>query len=274
MADKVSFTDFGAKKKVRKVKRGGPKKATVNAEKLLDEVLIAKKIANKAIEASSSNLVTLPFVEFSALQETPCNPGEWNSVEITLSNTGTGIASTITISFDNLKTRGQTIIDNLNPGEDKVIAIEMRPDAIDKSVSRMDIYYHSIEGDTFTIIRRDYFPNDYEAVNIFESEIPPGEDENLSLYQHREVMNVDFHIICGNCGVRAPATFRICGKCGTRLQKRIDRQGDWGSNLKNPSAVQDQREILIKKLHKLGELKDKGMLSDDEFTVAKAQLLN
>ena len=68
MADKVSFTDFGAKKKVRKVKRGGPKKATVNAEELLDEVLTAKKIASKAIEESSSNLVTLPFIEFSALQ--------------------------------------------------------------------------------------------------------------------------------------------------------------------------------------------------------------
>ena len=274
MADKVSFTDFGAKKKVRKVKRGGPKKATVNAEELLDEVLTAKKIASKAIEESSSNLVTLPFIEFSALQETPCNPGKWNAVEITLSNTGTGAARTITLSFDNLKTRGQTIIDVLNPGDDKAIVIEMRPDNIDRSVSRMDIYYHSIEGDTFTITRRDYFPNDYEAANIFESEIPPGEDEKSLLYQHQEVMKGDFHIICGNCGVRAPATFRICGKCGSRLQKRIDRQGDWGSNLKNPSAVQDQREILIKKLHKLGELKDKGMLSDDEFTVAKARLLN
>ena len=83
----------------------------------------------------------------------------------------------------------------------------------------------------------------------------------------------DFHIICGNCGVRAPATFRICGKCGSRLQKRIDRSSDWGSNLESPSAVQDQRQILIKKLQKLGELKDKGMLSDDEFTVAKSRLL-
>ena len=83
-------------------------------------------------------------------------------------------------------------------------------------------------------------------------------------------MHGDFHIICGNCGVRAPSTFRICGKCGTRLQKRLDRR----SEDKDLAAVQDEREILIKKLQKLGELKDKGMLSDDEFTVAKAQLLN
>ena len=271
MADKISFTDFGAKKKVRKMKRGGPQKANVNAEELLDEVLAAKKVADKTIEKSSSNFITLPFLEFSALQETPCNPGEWSTVEITMSNTGTGAARAITISFDNLKTRGQTIVDSLNPGEDKVLVIELRPDAIDRSASRMDIYYHSIEGDTFTAIRRDWFPNDYEATNIFESEIPPGEDKNSPLYQHREVMHGDFHIVCGNCGVRAPSTFRICGKCGTRLQKRLDRRINEGGVL---AAVQDEREILIKKLQKLGELKDKGMLSDDEFTIAKAQLLN
>ena len=38
MADKVSFTNFGGKKKVRKVKRRGPKKPNINAEALLDEV--------------------------------------------------------------------------------------------------------------------------------------------------------------------------------------------------------------------------------------------
>ena len=270
MADKVSFTDFGAKKKVRRVKRRGPKKANIKAEELLDEVLAAKKMADRTIAESSSNLITLPFLEFSALQETPFTPGEWNAVEITLSNTGNGAASTVTLSFDNLRTRGQTIIDSLNPGDDKVIVIDLKSDAVGKTMSRLDIYYHSIEGDTFTAVRRDWFPNDYEAANIFESEIPPGEDKNSPLYQHREVMHGDFHIICGNCGVRAPTTFRICGKCGTRLQKRLDRR-DEGRDL---AAVQDEREILIKKLQKLGELKDKGMLSDDEFTVAKSQLLN
>ena len=68
----------------------------------------------------------------------------------------------------------------------------------------------------------------------------------------------------------APSTFRICGKCGTRLQKRLDRRSDED----DLAAVQDEREILINKLQKLGELKDKGLLSDDEFTVAKSQLLN
>ena len=270
MADKVSFTNFGGKKKVRKVKRRGPKKPNINAEALLDEVLAAKKMADRTIAESGSNLITLPFLEFSALQETPFASGEWNPVEVTLSNTGNGAASTVTLSFDNLRTRGQTIIDSLNPGEDKVVVIELRSDAVDKTICRLDVYYHSIEGDTFTAVRRDWFPNDYEAANIFESEIPPGEDKNSPLYQHREVMHGDFHIICGNCGVRAPTTFRICGKCGTRLQKRLDRR-DEGRDL---AAVQDEREILIKKLQKLGELKDKGMLSDDEFTVAKAQLLN
>lgn len=270
MADKVSFTNFGGKKKVRKVKRRGPKKPNINAEALLDEVLVAKKMADRTIAESGSNLITLPFLEFSALQETPFASGEWNPVEVTLSNTGNGAASTVTLSFDNLRVRGQTIVDSLNPGDDKVVVIELRSDAVDRTICRLDVYYHSIEGDTFTAVRRDWFPNDYEAANIFESEIPPGEDKNSPLYQHREVMHGDFHIICGNCGVRAPTTFRICGKCGTRLQKRLDRR-DEGRDL---AAVQDEREILIKKLQKLGELKDKGLLSDDEFTVAKAQLLN
>ena len=270
MADKVSFTNFGERKKVKKVKRRRPKKANINAEELLDEVLAAKKMADQTIAESGSSLITLPFLEFSALQETPFTSGEWNTVEITLSNTGNGAASTITISFDNLRTRGQTIIDSLNSGDDKVIVIELKSDAINKTISRLDIYYHSVEGDTFTAIRRDWFPNDYEAANIFESEIPPGEDKNSPLYQHREVMHGDFHITCGNCGVRAPTTFRICGKCGTRLQKRLDRRDE----SKDLAAVQDEREILINKLQKLGELKDKGMLSDDEFTVAKAQLLS
>ena len=270
MADKVSFTNFGGKKKVRKVKRRGPKKPNINAEALLDEVLVAKKMADRTIAESGSNLITLPFLEFSALQETPFASGEWNPVEVTLSNTGNGAASTVTLSFNNLRVRGQTIVDSLNPGDDKVVVIELRSDAVDKTISRLDVYYHSIEGDTFTAVRRDWFPNDYEAANIFESEIPPGEDKNSPLYQHREVMHGDFHNICGNCGVRAPTTFRICGKCGTRLQKRLDRR-DEGRDL---AAVQDEREILIKKLQKLGELKEKGLLSDDEFTVAKAQLLN
>ena len=187
-----------------------------------------------------------------------------------IKHTGNGTASTITLSFDNLKARGQTIVESLNPGEDRVIVIDLMSDALDKTTSRLDIYYHSIEGDTFTAVRRDWFPNDYEAANIFENEIPPGENKDSPLYQHREVMHGDFHIVCGNCGVRALSTFRICGKCGTRLQKRFDRR----SGDADLAAVQDEREILIKKLQKLGELKDKGMLSDDEFTVAKSQLLN
>ena len=86
-------------------------------------------------------------------------------------------------------------------------------------------------------------------------------------------MTEDFHVVCGKCGARAPANFRICGKCGSRLQKRSDRRDDWGSNLKDTTAVRDKREVLIEKLRKLGELKDRGMLSPDEFSAAKAQLL-
>ena len=274
MADKVSFTDFGGKKKVRKVKRRRMKKSSVNAEKLLDEVLAAKKMAEETIEASNPSLISLPFIEFSASQPSPFVSGEWNTIEISMSNTGNGTARTVTISFDNMQVRGQTIVDSLESGKDAVVEIEIMTNSIDRMITRLDLYYHSIEGDTFTAVRRDWFPNDNENTLIFEGEIPPGEDSDSPIYKRQEVMHAEFHIMCSNCGARAPATFRICGKCGSRLQKRIDRRSDWGSNLKDPTGVEDQRDALIKKLRKLGELKDKGLLSDEEFTAAKTELLN
>ncbi len=273
MADKVSFTNFGEKKKVRKVKRRRTK-PKIDAEKLLDEVLAAKKMAEETIESSNPSLISLPFVEFSVMQSTPFVSGEWNTIEMSLSNTGNGTARTVTISFDNMQVRGQTIVDSLESGKDAVVEIEIMTNNIDRAITRLDLYYHSVEGDTFTAVRRDWFPNDSEDALIFEGEIPPGEDPDSPIYKRQEVMHAEFHIMCSNCGARAPATFRICGKCGSRLQKRIDRRSDWGSNLKDPTGVEDQREVLIKKLRKLGELKDKDLLSDEEFTAAKAELLN
>tara|TARA_Y100001960_G_scaffold285475_1_gene322011 strand:- start:2200 stop:3024 length:825 start_codon:yes stop_codon:yes gene_type:complete len=274
MADKVSFTDFGEKKKVRKVRRRRLKKPRIDAEKLLDDVLAAKKVADDTIEASNPSLISLPFIEFSVTQPSSFVSGQWNTIEISLSNSGNGTARTITISFDNMQVRGQTIVDSLESGKDTVVEVEIMTNSTQPSITRLDLYYHSAEGDTFTAIRRDWFPNDNEDAFVFEGEIPPGEDPDSPIYKRQEVMHEEFHIICSNCGARAPTTFRICGKCGSRLQKRIDRRSDWGSNLKDPTGVEDQREVLIKKLRKLGELKDKGLLSDEEFTAAKAELLS
>ena len=97
--------------------------------------------------------------------------------------------------------------------------------------------------------------------------------KSVKCLYRREVMSDDFHIICRKCEARSPANFRICGKCGSRLQKRSDRAHDWGSNRKETTGIQDAREMLMQKLRKLGELKDKGMLSDEEFSVAKSKLL-
>ena len=190
-----------------------------------------------------------------------------------MTNTGTGVAKNTTISFDRLETRGQTIVDNLETGDKSVLTIEVKVSSRDKEITRMDVYYHSVEGDTFSAIRRDWFPNDYEEQPIFVNEVPPGEEDNAAKYSHREVFSGDLHVVCGKCGSRAPSNFRICGKCGSRLQKRNDRRSDWGSNLKDTTATKDDREAFLKKLRKLGELKDKGMLSDEEFQVAKASLL-
>ena len=273
MADKVSFTDFGAKKKVRKIKRKRSKKSKPDPAKLLDEVLEAKKLADSAISSAPTPQFSFPFIEFTVLQSEPFKHNTWNEIEITLTNTGTGVAKNTTISFDRLETRGQTIVDNLETGDKSVLTIEVKVSSRDKEITRMDVYYHSVEGDTFSAIRRDWFPNDYEEQSIFVNEVPPGVEDNAAKYSHREVFSGDLHVVCGKCGSRAPSNFRICGKCGSRLQKRNDRRSDWGSNLKDTTATKDDREAFLKKLRKLGELKDKGMLSDEEFQVAKASLL-
>ena len=273
MSDKISFTNFGSQKKIKKVKRKRKRsvKSVQNTEKLLDRVIEAKNLADETI--NSSNSISLPFLEFEVIQSNSFDPDIWNEFKINLTNSGNGSARNVTISFDRFQTRGQTIVDNLDEGEEVTIKIEVLANTKDKEIVRMDFYYHSIEGDTFTAVRRDWFPNDYEDLAIFKTEIPPGEEDNAQKYSHKMVFSGELYVVCSKCGVRAPSNFRICGRCGSRLQKREDRRSDWGSNLNDTTAVQDNREVLIQKLRKLGELKDSGMLSDKEFKAAKSQLL-
>tara|TARA_B100001250_G_C19712218_1_gene749741 strand:+ start:80 stop:907 length:828 start_codon:yes stop_codon:yes gene_type:complete len=274
MPDKISFTDFGGKKKVRRIKRRRKTESGINKEKMLDDLLLSKKdSAPSQSNSKSSSDFQFPFLELASSQSSPSAMNEWTPLEVSIINSGNGIARSVTISFDNLETRGKTILDKIDPAEEITLNFEVRTSSKDRKISRMDLYYHTVEGDTFSVVRRDWFPNDYEQADIFFSEIPPGEEDKADLYSHREVVTEDFHVVCGKCGARAPANFRICGKCGSRLQKRSDRRDDWGSNLKDTTAVKDKREVLIEKLRKLGELKDRGMLSPDEFSAAKAQLL-
>ena len=165
------------------------------------------------------------------------------------------------------------MVDELKIESDILLNFEVKSESRESVITRMDVFYHTIEGDTFSAIRRDWFPNNYENQAIFPKEIPPGEESNAEKYSRKEVFSGDLHIVCGNCGTRAPSNFRICGKCGSRLQKRVDRRSDWGSNLNETTAKKDDREAFIKKLRKLGELKDKGMLSETEFQAAKESLL-
>ena len=165
------------------------------------------------------------------------------------------------------------MLDELEVDSTTILDFEVKSGSKEPSITRMDVFYHTIEGDTFSIVRRDWFPNENKDEIIFHNEIPPGEEAKANLYTRKEVISDDFHIICAKCDARSPANFRICGKCGSRLQKRADRAQDWGSNLKETTAVQDNREVLMQKLRKLGELKDKGMLNDVEFSAAKSKLL-
>ena len=266
MADKVSFTDFGNERKVRKVKR---KRSTNLSAK--SEIKSAPLSENESLP--NLDEFKFPFLEISATQLTPSLRDSWCEMEISLQNSGNGSARSITISFDNLESKGKTMIDELGIDSDTKLNFEVKTTSRESSITRMDVFYHTVEGDTFSIVRRDWFPNENEEYIVFENEIPPGEEANANLYTRKKVILDDFHIICKKCDARAPANFRICGKCGSRLQKRTDRAQDWGSNLKETTGVQDGREILMQKLRKLGELKDKGMLSDEEFSVAKSKIL-
>ena len=273
MADKVSFTDFGTKRKVRKIKR--KRQPTPKSFAKSNKESSIKPLTENSETEVVPNLseFQFPFLEISISQVTSALSDSWCEIEVNLQNSGNGPARSIAISFDNLDLRGKTMVDELGVDSDKTINFEVKTASSESAITRMDVFYHTIEGDTFSIVRRDWFPNDKENKMIFQSEIPPGEEDKANIYTRKEVITDDFHIICRKCEARAPANFRICGKCGSRLQKRLDRSQDWGSNRKETTGVQDRREILLQKLRKLGELKDKGMLSDREFSAAKSQLL-
>ena len=269
MAEKVSFTDFATKRRVRKVKRKRIPGSSDKSEK--NRVSINEETGSKG--RNYSDEFKFPFLEMSVNQLTPSVKDSWCEMEVSLLNSGNGLARSINISFDNLESRGKTMVDELEIDSEMVLNFEVRSSSRDSVITRMDVFYHAIEGDTFSIVRRDWFPNSNERKTVFLKEIPPGEEDKANLYTRKEVMSDDFHIICRKCDARSPANFRICGKCGSRLQKRVDRAQDWGSNLKETTGVQDGREILLQKLRKLGELKDKRLLSDEEFSAAKSKLL-
>ena len=269
MADKVSFTDFGTKRKVRKVKR-----KRISTPHVKSEVKTAPLPKSSASELRPNlDEFQFPFLEISVSQLTPSLRDSWCEMEVSLHNSGNGSARSITISFDSLESRGKTMVDELEKDSDIILNFEVKTVSRESAITRMDIFYHTVEGDTFSIVRRDWFPNTNEDTIVFQNEIPPGEEDKANLYTRKNVMSDDFHVICRKCEARSPANFRICGKCGSRLQKRSDRAQDWGSNRKETTGVQDAREILMQKLRKLGELKDKGMLSEEEFSAAKSKLL-
>ena len=183
MPDKISFTDFGGKKKVRRIKKKRRKKAGINKEKMLDDLLLSKKdSASSSTNSESSSDFQFPFLELASSQSSPSAMNEWTPLEVAIINSGNGIARSVTISFDNLETRGKTILDKLDPAEEITLNFEVRTSSKDRKISRMDLYYHTVEGDTFSVVRRDWFPNDYEQADIFFSEIPPGEEDKADLY--------------------------------------------------------------------------------------------
>ena len=123
-------------------------------------------------------------------------------MEVSLLNSGNGLARSINISFDNLESRGKTMVDELEIDSEMVLNFEVRSSSRDSVITRMDVFYHAIEGDTFSIIRRDWFPNSNERKTVFLKEIPPGEEDKANLYTRKEVMSDDFQ-------ARVPTKFLV-----------------------------------------------------------------
>ena len=112
MADKVSFTNFGSRRKVRKIKRKRTQSSNIVATP-------RERSATEPVLESVSNLVPhsnefkFPFLEMSVTQVNPSGKDSWCERQVSVRNIGNGAARSITISFDNLESSGKTVIDEL-----------------------------------------------------------------------------------------------------------------------------------------------------------------
>ena len=113
MADKVSFTNFGSRRKVRKIKRKRAQSSNTVATP-------RERSAPESIEQPVSNLVPnsnefkFPFLEISVTQLNPSMRDSRCDMQVSMYNSGNGTARSITISFDNLESRGKTMVDELD----------------------------------------------------------------------------------------------------------------------------------------------------------------
>ena len=92
----------------------------------------------------------------------------------------------VSYSYDNLESRGKTMVDELKLESDILLNFEVKSESRESVITRMDVFYHTIEGDTFSIVRRDWFPNSNEGDFVFHREIPPGEEDKANLYTRKE----------------------------------------------------------------------------------------
>ena len=181
MTDKVSFTNFGRRRKVRKIKRKRTQGSNIVAtpRDRSATVPVQESVSNFA---PNSNKFKLPFLEISVTQVNPSGKDSWCEMQVSLRNIGNGAARSITISFDNLESRGKTVVDELEVDSNIILDLEVKSSSRESSITRMDVFYHTIEGDTFSIVRRDWFPNENRNEIIFHNEIPPGEEAKADLY--------------------------------------------------------------------------------------------
>ncbi len=198
------------------------------AEKLLHKQRYkeARQKAEEAVQLSQRQAVgSRPDIVLRGRLEGPLAPDDWSGLPLELENIGGAVARQITLDFgDSFAIRGHTLLHSMEPGEKRMMEIEVYPKAKGLVPLTVDVVYHSFEGDNYHHQKQDivevgdtvqFEPRELFASSVGATVVPETE---------RTVVTRRFHVNCGNCGTRMPSDFRICGKCGIRLRERGERE--------------------------------------------------
>ncbi len=232
-SDKVKAALTRAESTIQSVSHKGVSVAAseallAEAEKLLEKQRYkeARQKAEEAVLLSQQQAVdSRPDLVLRGQLEGALAPDDWSSLPLELENVGGAVARQITLDFgDSFTIRGHTLLHSMEPGEKRMLEIEVYPKAKGLVPLAVDVVYHSFEGDNYHQQKQDIVEvgdaAQFEPRELFASAV----DATVVPKAQRAVVTRRFHVDCGNCGARMPSDFRICGKCGLRLRERVERE--------------------------------------------------
>lgn len=125
---------------------------------------------------------------------------------------------------------------------------------------------HNVENSTPPPYNRPTNPSPNDPV---ESLKESGKDlvKDVNNFFNKSTGNRSRHQYCPNCSAPLPANAKFCSKCGYTIEQ------------KNPTLETKQKQVeknefdQLQYLEKLAELRDKGIISDEEFEKKKKDIL-